>query len=199
MARLELLIGLFAIPVILIVGWNELAAIAEQRRVNAWQLLTTNAKGNAGKTAALEYLNQNHYCIPWTELCLQNKESLVKIHLPKDSFIEEANLPGANMYNADLYGVSLTGVDLSGANLRVANLKEADLRWGNLSNVSLAEANLSSADLFDTDLSSADLRSVVGLSQGQLNKACVTRGLAPINLPNGLTAPTKACLPRLRD
>lgn len=166
--RVELIMGLIAIPLVFIVGWNEIEAIAGQRSVNAWQVVTNRVPGNSGKIAALEFLNQQHYCVPFTNLCLLKKETLEFVDLssvedsrgsPKPVYLNGINLPDALLENVNMRGAILDNADLSGANLRHADLRGAILRHADLSGADLYRADLRGADLFRADFSSASIAS----------------------------------------
>lgn len=169
LGRVELLAAIFAIPIICWVGWNELESMADQRRVNAWQLLSVKAEGNSGKIAALEYLNQDHYCLLWSGMCLLEKEPLVGVSLER-SFLVNVNLPGALLFKADLRNATLADANLSDAFLLKADLSNADLSNADLSNATLSGANLSGADLSFANLSNADLNGA-NLSRADLTDA----------------------------
>ena len=107
----------------------------------------------------------------------------------------------------DLSGLPLPGVNLSRAILSDANLNEANLAGANLSRANLSGANLYRAILSGANLSGADLRwadigkttitrsniNETSLTQGHLDSACIDKGDPPINLPDGLSPPTKIC------
>lgn len=192
LTRFELIIGLLAIPFILIVGVNEIQSMAEQRRVNAWQLLTNDAPGNSGKGAALEFLNQDHYCldafipfgweehIPYeTHQCLLEKESFEGIDLsqPKSSagtYLNKTNLPKANFSNAKLDGVNFGGVDVifkddaKTSNLRYVNFNKTSLKYAKFVKADLtgsifAAGNLEGANFIEANLNKVVFASILGL------------------------------------
>ena len=68
-----------------------------------------------------------------------------------------------------------------------------DLKRANLVDANLARASLMGADLTDANLSSAELRDSEGLSQPQLDIACVAKGGQLPTLPEGLNPPTNVC------
>jgi uncharacterized protein YjbI with pentapeptide repeats len=121
--------------------------------------------------------------------------------------LSEADLRGADMTFAILIGADLTGADLRGAWLRGADLSDADLRGADLTHPGLNKAalregititvpqpplntgrgaDLTSATLNNTHLQGVDLRKVFGLTQAQLNTACVNEST---QLPDGLIRP----------
>ena len=83
---------------------------------------------------------------------------------------------GPTLYETDLRNAILTQTDLSWADLRKARLVGANL----------TKANFHEADLRGTDLRGADLAKTRGLSQKQLNQACVDN---KTQLPKGLSLP----------
>ncbi|WP_020592866.1 pentapeptide repeat-containing protein [Kiloniella laminariae] len=159
LGRIELLFGFIAIPVVSIVGWNEIQSIAEQRRVNAWQLVVTEASGNSGKGAALEFLNQQHYCIPWTNTCLLEKEPLVGINL-ENGYIPDVNLSRANLDNVVMNGAYLLQADLSRTRLEKANFLKAYLVLSDLTDAFLKDASFNQANLAFVNFSKAYLENV---------------------------------------
>lgn len=171
LGRVELLAAIFAMPVLFWVGWNELESMADQRRVNAWQLISMKSEGNSGKLTALEFLNQDHYCLPLSDKCLLAKKPLMKVNLKgvylqrvnlqaamlRNANLSQTDLSGADLSDADLIGADLSEANLKGAILRNAKLYRADLRHAILLEAKLSDARLSRADLSDADLSGADL------------------------------------------
>lgn len=127
-----------------------------------------------------------------------------------------ASCPGCNLFQADLANLTLRGQNLAKARLRQADLSAAvmnranfsggDLRDVNayggvfggasfartdLTNASfvgayLESANFSGANLSGVNFSGAEMDRAVGLSQGQLNRAC---GDDSTRLPRGLSIP----------
>ncbi len=83
----------------------------------------------------------------------------------------------------------LRGTDLHNANLIGANLQKADLRGANLQCADLRGARLHEAELEGTQLQFANLEDTEGLTQAQINRACVNDLTW---LPAGLTRP-KPC------
>lgn len=169
LARFELILGILAFPIVGFVGVNEIQSLAEQRLVNAWQLVTIKAEGNSGKITALQFLNQDHYCIPWTNYCLLEKESLMGINLVGE-YLRGANLRGANLTRANLSRADLSYAELPRANLTRANLINTNLTGVNLTGANLTEANLSGVNLFYADLSGANL-SGANLTRANLIRA----------------------------
>ncbi len=111
---------------------------------------------------------------------------------------EEVSLKPPNWTGQDeeislVKGASLKGRDLKFSNATRAFLVKADLRQANLTGANLVQAdlrraNLEGADLNRTDLRGAILTGVVGLSQEQINRACVDE---KTRLPVGLESPKR--------
>jgi uncharacterized protein YjbI with pentapeptide repeats len=93
----------------------------------------------------------------------------------------------AQLRGADLRYASAGSAFLARADLREANLRGADLRGANLQHANFAEASLAETKLEGTDLRNADLSQARGLTQQQLNQACVD---GTTRLPGALAAPT---------
>ncbi len=126
--------------------------------------------------------------------------------------LSEANLAGAQlnfarmeyaqMQLANLADARLRSARLNNANLLGADLTRADLRCSWLWNANLTETDLSDADLSGTDLSGVDFQTAKGLTQQQLDRACIKEGgIEPLNLPEplkwkGQECPTEECTPR---
>jgi hypothetical protein len=122
--------------------------------------------------------------------------------------LPDADLRGANLIFARLNGADLSDADLRGADLRGAWLIGADLSYAKLRGADLGRpprresrqlfvpqsspgnisrrTDLTSATLDYTRLQGVDLREVFGLTQAQLNAACVDD---LTQLPNGLIRP----------
>jgi hypothetical protein len=127
------------------------------------------------------------------------------------AFLDGANLRSANLSGAYLRGAFLTGADLSGADLSGANLIYAYLGGANLTGAELTGVDLTSAymnganlsgaflngadlsgvyligaDLNGAHLNGAHLRTVVAISQSQIDEAL---GDPTTELPAGITRP----------
>ena len=172
--------GILAVVFALIVAitqfWMEYEDRVKEREVRAWQLVTTPAAGNSGKSAALEYLNEEDgfLCFGWLSgmlgwlhdgeernsgcfILLKRRTKLVGIDLSlrnggRGAFLEDINLRRSVLQHANLKGANLTGATLTNADLTEAILAEA-----NLAGAGLARANLISADLTGVNLTDADL------------------------------------------
>lgn len=103
--------------------------------------------------------------------------------------LQKANLRAANLQGADLELANLQGARLSRANLQKANLDRADLRKARLYEADLRGANVIEASLDRTELQGANLEDTKGLTQEQINQACVDD---KTKLPSGVTRP-KPC------
>ena len=98
--------------------------------------------------------------------------------------LADAALAGADMSNIQGADAILAGATLRCADLRYAWLPDSDLRGADLISADLFGAHLSGADLgearlFNAVLSSATLSGVKGLTQRQLDEACVDPGRPP--------------------
>ena len=118
-------------------------------------------------------------------------------------------LQGANLRGVDLQGRDLEGAQLQGANLSLVNLQDAHLLGTKLQNADLSRARLQGARLYMTELQGAklgqaelhraelnkaqlqetDLSKVIGLTQTQINEACID---STTKLPPGIVPP-KPC------
>jgi hypothetical protein len=103
----------------------------------------------------------------------------------KDEEIQNSVVPileimvrdGMDLSGLPLPGVNLSRAILSDANLNEANLAGADLRWADIGKTTITRSNINETSL----------------TQGHLDSACIDKGDPPINLPDGLTPPTKIC------
>lgn len=142
-----------------------------------------------------------------------NYASLVRAHLEgatlEGANLSFANLEGAGFWGADLKdaklaeadltrtglaGANLTGASFWAANLTGVNLIKAKLGGANLTGAHLTGAHLTGANLTDANLTSTDFEGAMGLTQAQLDSACVTRDGRPPKLPEGFNPPTKICV-----
>jgi hypothetical protein len=144
------------------------------------------------------------------EMCgRQERERTWRIDLHQATLsganLNDVNLRGATLYNAWLLRANLNNASLDGANLGNAQVHDADLSDATLrgadffgavlKNTDLRGADLTGATLRRTNLSGADLRTTKGLTQEQLNVACVDDST---RLPDGLTRPAPCPWPRAR-
>ncbi len=141
----------------------------------------------------------------------------------REAYLYNANLRGAMLADADLRGADLTVAILSEADLSNADLRGATLGGAWLRGADLTQAKFNGADLTlrqpllrgidifmphsrlgrgadftgatldETRLQGVDLREVFGLTQGQLDTACVDDRT---QLPDGLTRPAPCQLRR---
>ncbi|HMK22138.1 MAG TPA: pentapeptide repeat-containing protein, partial [Terriglobales bacterium] len=114
-----------------------------------------------------------------------SKADLSEIYAPKVSLVRaqfnEAKLEAAHLVSADLRGSNFTQAMLAHANLQEANLREASLARADLTG-----AQLDAAELQKAGLQGANLALVTGLTQAQLDTACVDE---QTKLPEGLSRP----------
>jgi len=100
--------------------------------------------------------------------------------------LNEAQLQGANLSKADFSQADLPKAGLDDAMLHGATFKNADLREASLHHAMLYQAKFHEANLHKTNLQGVGLRDVEGLTQSQINMACLD-GITI--LPTGLTRP----------
>ncbi len=100
-----------------------------------------------------------------------------------------ANFRKSKLQRAKLTRANLTGADFTEAQLQRANLANAMLHSAVFENVRLESASLQDAMLYLANLKGVDLRKVKGLTQYQINMACLDQYT---KLPQGLSQP-KPC------
>jgi len=108
-----------------------------------------------------------------------------------EAFIAKASLTRANLRGAELAWVNLVSADLTETDLQQAtlfraNLEEAILDRARLYGADLRGANLKGASLKGTDLRAVSIFHVSGLTQAQIDSACVDERT---RLPKELTPP----------
>lgn len=119
-----------------------------------------------------------------------------------------AQLDEANLIGAQLQGAELNNVQLEGANMTEAQLQQATFLRAKLKGANLSKAQLQNADLRDSELQGviltkaqlqmaqlqgADLEGAIGLTQIQINQACVD---SVTRLPSGLSHPEPCVTPQ---
>ena len=105
------------------------------------------------------------------------------------AMLARANFTEAKLHNAQLQGANLMRANFSEAQLQGANLDNAMLHLAILQKAILQGASLEHAMLYQAKLQGADLRKVKGLTQYQINMACLDQHT---KLPPGLSRP-KPC------
>jgi uncharacterized protein YjbI with pentapeptide repeats len=100
-----------------------------------------------------------------------------------------ANFTKAKLQKAQLDFANLTRAKFSKAQLQGANLDNAMLHLAILRKAKLGDASLQNAMLYQAKLQGADLSNVKGLTQYQINMACLNKHT---KLPQGLSRP-KPC------
>jgi uncharacterized protein YjbI with pentapeptide repeats len=118
------------------------------------------------------------------------KGDLTEIYAPK-AFLQRAQFNEANLESANLVAADLSTSNFNHANLTHANLQEANLQDATLVGADLTGARLNLADLRRTNLRGATLISVTGLTQVQLDAACVDE---QTQLPPQLNRPAPCTL-----
>ncbi|MFZ1804442.1 MAG: pentapeptide repeat-containing protein, partial [Nitrospira sp.] len=111
---------------------------------------------------------------------------LGEIYAPKSSF-QLAQFNRTHLESANFVGADLRGSNFSHSNMTHANLQDTNLQDAIFVSVNLSGARLDSANLHRTNFTSANLSSVIGLTQAQLNVACIDE---QTKLPPGLSRPT---------
>ena len=190
---------------------STLLELANRRQMVALEALHQYSEANNEKFLAglyapgvPFYLTTNKY----SSGCKKGKD--VRRVVLKGAYLDRANLnktlfkmadlSGAHLHfaklkRADFYYACLKKADLRFANLKGAWLGKADLTGANLSFVDLTNAKLTDADLTDANLSDANLSNAnfyktTGLTQEQLDGACISSSESlPRNLPNGYEPP----------
>lgn len=107
------------------------------------------------------------------------------------------NFGGARLRQADMSATVMNGTNFSGGDLRdvnayggvftSANFANADLTNATFVGSYLQGARFAGANLSGANFSGAEMDRAIGLSQGQLAKAC---GDSSTRLPSGLSIPT---------
>lgn len=97
-----------------------------------------------------------------------------------------AKLESPNFTEAKLFKVNLTGAVMETANFNGAGLFEANLTGAKLNRASFTEARLGRANLTEANLEGTDLTQARGLTQQQVDSACVNE---TTKLPVGLNLP----------
>lgn len=100
-----------------------------------------------------------------------------------------ANFTKAKLHNAQLQRANLTRANFREAQLLGANLDNAMLHMAIFYEANLHDASLQNAMLYQADFQGADLTNVKGLTQHQVNMACLDKHT---KLPRGLSRP-KPC------
>ena len=118
----------------------------------------------------------------------QNGSNLTRANFT-EAQLQGANLDYAMLHLAILKKAKLQKTQLKHANLTRANFSEAKLQGANLDYAMLYQTNLQGANLTGASLKGANLRNVKGLTQNQINMACLNKHT---KLPPGLSRP-KPC------
>ena len=92
------------------------------------------------------------------------------------AMLDKAQLQGANLSGANFSDAHLTGADLDYAMLHLATFRKTDLHGASFRHAMLYKANLQGIDLTDVE----------GLTQSQINMACMDGNT---KLPQGLSRP----------
>lgn len=105
------------------------------------------------------------------------------------AMLEGANFSGAQLNDAQLQGANLSGANFSQADLTEAKLDHAMLHLATFRKTDLHHASLRHAMLYKATFHEVDLTDVEGLTQSQINMACLDENTT---LPKNLNRP-KPC------
>ena len=94
---------------------------------------------------------------------------------------------------------NLASLDLSRADLSMAVFNQTDLSHANLLGANFSGADLDGAVFSEANISGADFTGAMNLEQSQIDKACITKGGLPPNLPDRFVPPSKVCSPGKTD
>ena len=107
--------------------------------------------------------------------------------------LADISFAGARLRQSDMTLATMDRVNFAGANLSIANLYGARFTGASFKNTDLTDATLvggsfdgatfTGANLANANISGAELSKSIGLTQGQLDKAC---GDPSTQLPSGL-------------
>jgi hypothetical protein len=174
------------------------AGPAKAHRALAASLCDSAYKGQSVPAKTLQALVRSHE--QWLDQ--RNNPEFHRADLCQAD-MRQATLAGANLERAQLEGALLRQANLHQAILIQASLAGADLTKalvndGNISGADLRRTRLDAADLRRANLKGASLSSVTGLTQAQLDTACVddqTALPADLSRPAPCTAVTKETQP----
>jgi len=110
------------------------------------------------------------------------------------AMLAAANFTGAMLNKAQLQGANLSGANFSQADLTEAKLDHAMLHLATFRKTDLHGASLRHAMLYKANLQGIDLTDVEGLTQSQINMACLDGNTT---LPKGLSRP-EPCSEKIR-
>lgn len=100
--------------------------------------------------------------------------------------LEGAQLQGANLSLVNLQNAHLLSTKLQGSDLSRAQLQRAQLYGTELQGAKLSGAELHDAEMYKAQLQGTDVSKVVGLTQPQINQACID---STTKLPPGIVRP----------
>lgn len=100
------------------------------------------------------------------------KADLSDIYAPK-VWLQRASFNEAKLELANLVAADLSKSTFSHANLTHANLQEANLQEASFAGADLTGARLDAADLRHTSFQGTNLSGALGLTQAQLDSACM--------------------------
>ena len=170
------------VAVLIVAGWTLWATLSggeQQRRSEAWQIVSNAGPGNSGTREALEYLNSLGMELEGLKLPPWWGEDSETGELRGEVSLKGIKLSNAKLAKGTWWGVILDDATLTGADLTDMILYRARL----------IRADLTGAIIRGADFRGADLTDVKGLTQEQLDTAC--GGDERTRLPVGLT--TKPC------
>jgi uncharacterized protein YjbI with pentapeptide repeats len=113
------------------------------------------------------------------------KADLSDVYAPR-AVLQKAIFSNAKLESANLVAANLRRANLSNTNLAHANLQETNLQEASCPGADFTAAQMDGADLRLADLRDAKLAEAIGLTQGQLDTACLNEGTT---VPPGLSRP----------
>jgi uncharacterized protein YjbI with pentapeptide repeats len=152
------------------------------------QLLGVNLEKGSLEFTNFQNVTFYYIPIPKNDSAKENLDKKIKKILAKtyNDSLFTGNLREAQFGFSDMRGGNFTLVDLYRADLSYADLENAILYKANLEETILKGANVKSANFLLSRFHGADLSEVEGLTQEQVNLACLNETTI---LPAGLTKP----------
>ena len=169
-----ILIAVVALLFTVVSFWLDFGDRIEERKVRAWQLLSTTTAGITAKVEALEYLNGEDgvFCFEWLEgrlnwlhsehpgagciILWKPKAVLYGVDLSRKELknLDDCLLRKAGVFlqNVNLRRGLLKGADFSSSSLFKADFRIADLMGANFSCAYLMHAQLQDAILINANL-----------------------------------------------
>lgn len=142
--------------------WQNVSAIEEAKRQNAWQVIATESPGNSGKTDAIELLAIEGVVLDGIDVsCERMGGELESIERPASHILHSVCRPMSHFvglfHEVDRRQANSEDDDVPSISLRMSNFSSSNLEYADLSHIDFFGSNFSGSELINMSFQGATL------------------------------------------